>query len=113
MRRDLSQIRRRANRQVAAARCDQQREQSTGRANGSILSLVNRAVKSNIFLNNGRRRQVMLKYDEDWPRACMRCDEWEAKWQVRAELICKWCDWETRAGQAPVPAYLSEVIMLE
>lgn len=55
----------------------------------------------------------MLKYEEDWPRACMRCDEWEAKWQVRAELICKWCDWETRSILAPAPAYLSEVITLE
>ncbi len=56
---------------------------------------------------------MVLKYDEDWPRACMRCHEWEAAWQHKAELICKWCDWETRSARVSVPAWLAEVIPLE
>jgi hypothetical protein len=85
-----------------------------GRANGSILSLVNRAVKSNILIKSWHTEAPMvLKYDEDVQRACMRCTEWEAKWQVRAELLCKWCDWQSRSIQVATPAWLAEVVPLE
>lgn len=84
---------------------------SPGRCNGSILSLVNRAVKSNILKYSWHTAgHMVLKYDEDVQRACMRCSEWEAKWQVRAELVCKWCDWETRSEQVATPAWLAEVV---
>jgi len=42
------------------------REFASGRANGSILSLVNRAVKSNIFMNDWKGEIFMATTWSRW-----------------------------------------------
>jgi hypothetical protein len=90
-----------------------------GRANGSILSLVNRAVKSNIFMkgcNSPLDMKRFVKIDEcEQGPLCEACGEFEAKWLSNASRViyCKYCHVYARGTSAPVPAYMKEMIPLE
>jgi hypothetical protein len=91
-----------------------------GRRNGSILSLVNRAVKSDIFLNGWYNRLGMTTPWSQWRRTtealCTVCGEYVTRWiSPEGNGYCKYCFADRRAAEspAPVPQYLKEAIPLE
>jgi len=90
---------------------------NSGRANGSILSLVNRAVKSNIFMRVCQHPLSMRTWLK-WTGPtvfCAICREFETKWINKSTGIgcCKYCHVEQRGYTEPVPEYLKELIPLE
>lgn len=56
---------------------------------------------------------MTIKYLEDHERICMRCGEYSSTWQVRAELMCKYCERGTRDHDAPIMNAILELIPLE
>ena len=55
---------------------------------------------------------MVIKFEPEYiERICMRCEEYEATWQVGRELLCKYCDWAKRTCGNPVDlTYLQEAI---
>jgi hypothetical protein len=91
-----------------------------GRPNGSNLSLVIRAVKSNIFMNDWKGVIDMATNWSRWMRTtdafCTVCGEYTTKWiSPEGSGYCKYCFADRRAAEskAPVPRYLQEVIPLD
>jgi hypothetical protein len=90
-----------------------------GRPNGSNLSLVIRAVKSNIFMKGWHSPLAMRKFVkiDEWEEGpkCEACGEFDAKWlSLESRIIyCKYCHVYARGLTAPVPEYMKELIPLE
>jgi hypothetical protein len=91
-----------------------------GRPNGSNLSLVIRAVKSNIFMNDWKGVIDMATTWSRWMRTtdafCTVCGEYTTKWiSPEGSGYCKYCFADRRAveSKAPVPQYLKELIPLD
>lgn len=106
-----------ANRQEGSSGALAPPTNNSGRANGSILSLVNRAVKSNIFMNECQRVFSMRTwYKWNGPTVfCGICREFETKWINKSSGIgcCKYCHVEERGVKEPVPEYMKELIPLD
>ena len=90
---------------------------NSGSANGSILSLVNRAVKSNIFMRVCQHPLSMRTWLK-WTGPtvfCAICREFETKWINKSSGIgcCKYCQVEQRGLKEPVPEYMKELIPLD
>jgi hypothetical protein len=90
------------------------------RPNGSILSLVNRAVKSNIFMRDWKDREFMANTWSLWTKTteamCTVCGEYVTTWiSPEGNGFCKYCFADRRAAEssAPVPRYMQELIPLE
>ena len=109
--RDLSQIRCCAKRQEAAARCDQHREQSSGKRKCALYYpwLIER-ISQTFFQEWIGAHSVPTKIDHaEW--LCTMCGEYTATWETRSGSYCKYC-WSLgrTSPLGPVPSYLEELI---